>query len=308
MSPVRNPARPVKATNTVELLKRITVLNLIRDAFQVGIQVRSIPNSPQKCTRIVKEILQVLRPNFHCVPRYYCVAKTKEHRLKIGDYQVTLCPWAVEIIPLTNEDHKVPVITEASKILPYEMGSDYHARILRGPVGAYASANGFDLMYMTQRSGNIIIWAGSEAVLLRNSRPRYSLRTPGPDNTKNEVKTLMRNVVSPLTFCRCIAYIYDELKESGTILGEAQYNYRNIQKTLGELYKQKKPIKPKEILATPTGVIKAMPVNQKGDGMIEAMLVKSKPTAIIAKKIVKKPEDHDEISEELRKIMREMLS
>lgn len=301
MSPVRSPAKPVKSTNTVELLKRITVLNLIRDAFQIGLQVRSIPNSPQKCTRIVKEILQILRPNFHCVPRYYCVAKTKEHRLKIGDYQVTLCPWAVEIIPLTNETHKVPVITEASKILPYEMGSDYHARILRGPVGAYANASGFDLMYMTQRSGNIIVWAGSEVVLHRNERSRYSLNQ-SPDDVKNEVKTLMKNVISPLAFCRCVAYIYDELRESGSILGEAQDSYRNTQKMLGKLYEKKKAVEVKEF--------KAEPIKPKSTGEPQAVLVKKdNPAAIVAKKVVKKkPEECDEIVGELRKIMKEMLS
>ncbi len=298
---LRNPAKPVKSTNTVELLKRITVLNLIRDAFQIGIQVRSIPNSPQKCTRIVKEILQTLRPKFHCVPRYYCVAKTKEHRLKIGDYQVTLCPWAVEIIPLTSEDNKVPVITEASKILPYEMGLDHHSRILKGPIGAYANSNGFDLMYMTQRSGNIIVWAGAEKVLTSNQR--YNPNHMDDNNTKEEVRALMRNIVSPLAFCRCIAFIYDELRDSGTILGEAYDNYQKTQKLLGDLYKQKKVVETKDFAA------KLAKVESSDDPQAVLVRKDKAPVAIVAKKVAKKkPEDCDEIVGELRKIMKEMLS
>jgi len=163
------------------------------------------------------------------------------------------------------------------------MSKDYNSRIIKGPIGSYANANGFDLMYMTQRSGNIIIWAGSSnrGVL------------PGINTLKhrNSVRTLMKSMISPLAFCRCISYIYDELKASGKILSQAQTDCDATQKMLGDQYKKKKKvtIKPKV----------------KEIGPPQAVCI-TKPRSIVAKKIQTKPEDCDEIRNELKNLLEEM--
>lgn len=214
----------VDPRNVVRILDRLTVLNLCKEAMNLGIELKAVPGDAGRCSTIVKQMIKKMRPAMECTVRSYATEKTRPYRLCIGKYQISMCPWFVQLSPIRVAAGKSITISAAMKsVVPTVLGADHVVRIIKGPIGEYARARGFTLAYRTAANTDVIVFAMASA--------------PSKDgDIKSQVKIMKENMMSPTDFCRAVVLLYDELLGSYDLAVQAENTIRTEQAALKTLY------------------------------------------------------------------------
>lgn len=228
------PASAVDDKSLLRLLDRITVLHLCKEALDMGIKLRSLPHptTPERCGAIVKQMLQRICPDIEGLVRYYAVERIQNYRLTIGRRQVSLCPWMVQVESIRLAKGAITVSRALRVALPVRLGHDQATNVIGGPIGAFAQANGFTLMYRPTSQAGAVFFASS-------NHPRPT----SWDDVAEHVRVMRENLISPAAFCQAMALVYQELKDSFELSVEADAMVREHREGMARIRRQAKSTK-----------------------------------------------------------------
>lgn len=217
----------VDEKNIPKILDRIAVLNLCREAMDFGIELRAVPVDGSRCSTILKQVIKKMRPNIECQVRLYATEKMRPYRFSVGKYQLSLCPWYIQLSPIRTKNATITVSRAIRFVIPTSLNQkDSMVRTIQGPIGEYAKTKGFTLAYKSVANGDVLLFAMASE--------------PARNDTVPEQARLMReNVISPVDFCRASALVYDELCSADELVAEAENITKDSQEQLRIIFEKK---------------------------------------------------------------------
>lgn len=207
---------PSVSTDRQAIIKRLIVLNICKEALSLGIKLKNIPEDPRSCGRIMSDMLDKICPDMEKQVQYCTIQSVAKYRTIVDGTHATLCPWAIQILPL--KDSPFPMTKLIRTAIPLNSSRRYEGMVVGGVVGEFAKIHGFSVICRTTLKGDTKFIAGSEveSVLeeLGNANPAVYAHQEDTPTVERELNVLKANMVSPLAFIRCIRMIYKILESS----------------------------------------------------------------------------------------------
>lgn len=218
--------------NRQAIISRLIVLNICKEAQELGIKLRSLPSEPRTCGRLLSDMLSIVCPDMQKQVQYCTIKSVARYMTAVGSVQATLCPWAVQILKVDGSIFPISKLIRIS--VPMRSSSRYDGHIIEGAIGEFAKMHGFSLICRITPKGDTKFLAGSENesrledIEARITHPNRN-NPPRPTDLDRELHVIKANMVSPIAFCRCIRAMYKSLTESAIGAIEANKHLRKVE-------------------------------------------------------------------------------